>query len=107
MRRHFRILAPLAAVAALIAAPAAAGPQEKYERKGPTEWVYSYDDGRTVEKEERKGREYKREWKRGNALHKYERKADGSWKEEIVRGRCKTVREFKADTGEYKEDRSC
>ena len=95
-----------AVLAALVAAPAAAGPQEKYERKGPREWTYSFDNGRTIEKEERKGREYKHEWKRGDRERKYERKADGSWKEEIKDGACKIVRERTSD-GQYKVDRDC
>jgi LPS sulfotransferase NodH len=102
-----RPIAATAALAALLAAPALAGPpQEKYERKGAREWVYSYDDGRTIEKEERKGREFKREWKRGNDEYKYERKKDGAWKEEIKEGNCKIVRE-RTSSGEYKEVRDC
>lgn len=102
-----RILITATAALAVLAAPAFAGsPQEKYERKGPGEYVYSYDDGRTQVKRERKGREVKREWRRGDEEHKYERKADGSWKEEIREGNCKIVRE-RTSNGEYKEDRDC
>ena len=102
-----RIFAP-AALLGLVAAPVLAQPQETYERKGPGEWSYSYDDGRLIEKEERKGREYSYERKRGDAETKFKREKDGSWKEEITRrDGCKITREFKADTGRLKVDRDC
>ena len=102
-----RLMTLSAAAAALLAAPSLAGPpQEKYERKGPRQWSYVYDDGRTIEKEERQGREFKREWKRGDDEYKYERKKDGAWKEEIKEGNCKITRE-RTSSGEYKEDRDC
>ena len=101
-----RILAP-AALLGLVAAPVFAQPQEKYERKGKGEWSYSYDDGRLIEKEERKGREYSYERKRGDSETKFKREKDGSWKEEITRHGCKITREYKADTGRLKVDRDC
>lgn len=101
-----RPIASLIAIA-VVAAPAfAAQPQEKFERKGAREWTWSYDDGRTIEKEERKGREFKREYKRGDDEYKYETKKDGAWKEEIKEGNCKIIRE-RTSSGEYKEDRDC
>lgn len=102
-----RILASVT-LGGLLAAPLAAHPDEKYERKGPGEWSYSYDDGRTIEKEERKGREYSYDRKRGDAETKFKREKDGSWKEEITwADGCKITREYKADTGRLKVDRDC
>ena len=103
--------ATILATTALLVTPALAGPpQEKYERKGPREYTYSYDDGRTIVKRERVGRlgasEVKREWKRGDDEYKYEAKKDGAWKEEIKEGNCKITREL-TSSGEYKEDRDC
>lgn len=86
-----------AALVGLVAAPVHAQPQEKYERKGKGEWSYSYDDGRLIEKEERKGREYSYERKRVDAETKFKREKDGSWKEEITCHGCKITREYKAD----------
>ncbi|WFL78369.1 hypothetical protein P7228_04715 [Altererythrobacter arenosus] len=106
MTHPLRLALLAAGAAAVLATPAAADHNEKYERKGPREWSYVYDDGREIEKEERKGREYKREWKRGDREHKYEEKADGSWKEEITDGSCKIER-GRNSNGRYFEKRDC
>ena len=93
---------------ALSALPAAAlaQPYDKYERKGPGEYVHEYKDGWVEVKREKKPGEYKYESKRGNDYAKYERKRDGSWKEEIRDGGCEIKRE-RTSGGEYKEERKC
>ena len=99
----------LAVALTFIGAPVpvyAGDPQEKYEEVSPDEWKYEFQDGGYVLKEERMGREYKFESKRGNRETKYEYKADGSWKEEVKVGNCTMKREHDSN-GLYKSERSC
>jgi len=69
-------------------APVIADKPGKSQAKTPTAWSYEIKDGKRVPKAERRTN------------------ADGSWKEEIRRGDCVTVRE-KTGTGEYREKRAC
>jgi len=98
------VLAALAAFA--LPATALAQPYDKFERKGPGEYVHEYKDGWVEVKRERKPGEYKEELKRGDDVFKFERKRDGSWKEEIKDGSCEIKRE-RTSSGEYKEERKC
>ena len=60
----------------------------KNDAKTPSSWSYEIKDGKRVPKGERRVN------------------ADGSWREEIRRGDCVTIRE-KTKSGEYRETREC
>ena len=81
-------LAIVAALALGSAGTAMAEKPRKNDAKTPSSWSYEIKDGKRVPKVERRTN------------------ADGSWKEEVRRGDCVTVRE-KTGTGEYREKRAC
>lgn len=70
------------------AAPAMAQKASKADAKTPAGWSYDIKDGKRVPKAKRQVN------------------ADGSWREEIRRGSCVTIREKSAD-GVYRERREC
>jgi len=89
--KKFWIVAVVGTVAALGLAAATAA-QAAPEQKGaaiPKSWNYKLDaKGNPVRK--------------GNRVNN----PDGSWREEIPQGKCKTVREMSAK-GEYRESHDC
>ena len=84
----------LAAGAVIVVAAAAFGAfspavaQQSEQAKTPSTWSYEIRNGRRVP--------------RGNRVTA----ADGSWREEVRDGACRTVRTMSA-TGEYREVREC
>lgn len=77
-----RLLA-VAAVLVLAAGTGAGLAQEKFERKGG-EWKYEYKDAqREVKRERKRGGEWKEEYKDGSCEVKRERKRSGEYKQEI------------------------
>ena len=87
MRRVYRTILTLSA-AALVATAASPAFAQASGGSTPSSWNYEIKDGKRVPKAERKVN------------------ADGSWREEIKRGACVTVKE-KTPSGEYKESRRC
>ena len=87
MRPVLRIMLAFGA-ATLIATAATAAYAQASGGSTPSSWNYEIKDGKRVPKAERKIA------------------ADGSWREEIKRGACVTVKE-KTPSGEYKESRRC
>jgi len=81
-------LAIVAALALGSAGTAMAEKPRKNDAKTPSSWSYEIKDGKRVPKGERRVN------------------ADGSWREEIRRGDCVTIRE-KTKSGEYRETREC
>ena len=88
--KRFAMIALQTAAFALAAGMPASGAlaQASGEKATPKAWDYKIKDGKRVPK--------------GNRVTN----ADGSWREEIRRGNCVTIKE-KSAAGEYKETRRC